>query len=201
MQPAQQVISYSVMNLIKTLPLFLLLFAASLLAEPGEIVKCIQPDGSVVYSNVGCGSGKAEPVALKPILIVESTNVNFNFLAGLHVNWLLVVLALYLLMSIICFLVYWLDKQRSLKDEWRIPESTLHVLEFLGGWPGAFIAQHTLQHKNRKRLYQLVFGLIVFVHALLWVDYFSHHALLEQLAPIYEVILNGLEGILRKIKL
>jgi len=33
---------------------------------------------------------------------------------------------------------------------WRTPETTLHLLELLGGWPAAWLTQHMLRHKSRK---------------------------------------------------
>jgi len=46
----------------------------------------------------------------------------------------------------------------------RIPEFNLHLLELLGGWPGAFLAQRRLRHKCAKARYQIVFWLIVLLH-------------------------------------
>jgi len=40
----------------------------------------------------------------------------------------------------------------------------LHLLELLGGWPGAFLAQRRLRHKCSKRRYQFVFWLIVLAY-------------------------------------
>ena len=34
---------------------------------------------------------------------------------------------------------------------------TLHWLEFLGGWPGALIAQRVIRHKNKKTSFQVDF--------------------------------------------
>lgn len=57
--------------------------------------------------------------------------------------------------------VYADDKQRARSGSWRIPESTLHLLELSGGWPAAFLAQRRLRHKCSKKSYQVVFWLIV----------------------------------------
>jgi uncharacterized membrane protein YsdA (DUF1294 family) len=70
-------------------------------------------------------------------------------------------IAIYLLMSGITFLTYQQDKQRALDKGWRISEQALHLLEFLGGWPGALIAQWYYHHKNRKFEYQLLFWGII----------------------------------------
>jgi uncharacterized membrane protein YsdA (DUF1294 family) len=61
-------------------------------------------------------------------------------------------------------LTYWTyarDKRRAVQGEWRISEFHLHVLELLGGWPGAWLAQRRLRHKCSKGSYQFVFWLIV----------------------------------------
>ena len=36
-------------------------------------------------------------------------------------------------------------------------ESTLHGLAMLGGWPGAWIAQHAWRHKSRKASFLAAF--------------------------------------------
>ena len=37
-----------------------------------------------------------------------------------------------------------------MQGAWRIREGTLHLVEALGGWPGAFLAQQTMRHKTVK---------------------------------------------------
>jgi uncharacterized membrane protein YsdA (DUF1294 family)/cold shock CspA family protein len=64
-------------------------------------------------------------------------------------------------------LTYWAyahDKRRAREKEWRVSEGGLHLLELLGGWPGAFVAQRRLRHKCSKGSYQVVFWLIVLVY-------------------------------------
>ncbi len=70
----------------------------------------------------------------------------------------------YALMSIVTYLVYRRDKDAAQGDTWRTSERKLHLLETLGGWPGALVAQWHLRHKNRKLPYQFVFWLIVILH-------------------------------------
>jgi uncharacterized membrane protein YsdA (DUF1294 family) len=63
--------------------------------------------------------------------------------------------------SVIAYVVCVMDKRRAQTGQWRIPEATLHTLEFLGGWPGAFLAQRHFRHKTAKTSYRVVFWLIV----------------------------------------
>ena len=81
--------------------------------------------------------------------------------------WLL---PLYVMASLLSFVQYWLDKRSAQNGCQRTPENTLHLVELLGGWPGALIAQHLFRHKTRKRSYQAVFWVIVAAHQLLWID-------------------------------
>jgi uncharacterized membrane protein YsdA (DUF1294 family) len=82
--------------------------------------------------------------------------------------WLLLVVAVYLLMSLVTGIVYGLDKRAARRGESRTSEATLHGLELLGGWPGAFLAQRLLRHKNAKLRYQIVFWMIVGLHLGAW---------------------------------
>jgi uncharacterized membrane protein YsdA (DUF1294 family)/cold shock CspA family protein len=70
-------------------------------------------------------------------------------------------------MFVLSALTYWayaVDKRRAQEGLWRVPEAWLNLLELLGGWPGAFLAQRWLRHKCSKGPYQVVFWLIVLVY-------------------------------------
>lgn len=77
----------------------------------------------------------------------------------------LAIIAVYVVVSIVCFAVYAVDKSaaRSLRrpPRRRIPEQTLILLGLAGGWPGGVIAQQALRHKTRKRSFQLMFWVSV----------------------------------------
>ncbi|MGB8352676.1 MAG: DUF1294 domain-containing protein [Chthoniobacteraceae bacterium] len=68
------------------------------------------------------------------------------------------------LVSCTTFLFYHHDKKQAECGGWRTPESTLHLAEFLGGWPAAFLAQRVLRHKISKRRYQAAFWAIIAIH-------------------------------------
>lgn len=69
--------------------------------------------------------------------------------------------------------LYWHDKRRAIVGGWRTPESTLHLLELLGGWPAAFLAQRAFRHKISKVRYQVTFWLIVALHQAVTFDFLS----------------------------
>jgi uncharacterized membrane protein YsdA (DUF1294 family) len=75
-----------------------------------------------------------------------------------------------LALSALTYWAYAIDKRRARDGSWRLPEVRLHLLELLGGWPGAYLAQRRLRHKSSKRSYQVVFWLIVLGYQLVAVD-------------------------------
>lgn len=87
----------------------------------------------------------------------------FASLLGKLPSW---VLAAYVVMSVITFVAYGMDKSASKKDSWRTPEKTLQLLGVFGGWPGGLLAQQTFRHKTTKRSFQWVFWGCVAVNSL-----------------------------------
>jgi uncharacterized membrane protein YsdA (DUF1294 family) len=84
-------------------------------------------------------------------------SVVFTLAALLHqLPW--TVIALYLLVvNVITFWMYRLDKQAAIDRSWRIPEGTLHFSMLIGGTIGALIAQRRFRHKTKKTSFQIVF--------------------------------------------
>ena len=74
------------------------------------------------------------------------------------------ILYLYLIASLFTFLKYALDKSAAKKSKWRTPESTLHLLSIIGGWPGALIAQQILHHKSKKLSFRIVLWFTVLLN-------------------------------------
>ncbi len=79
----------------------------------------------------------------------------------------------YALMSAISFSLYGLDKRASTRGGWRTSEARLHLMELLGGWPGALLAQRVFRHKTRKTSFQVMFYVAVVANlaALAWILY------------------------------
>ncbi len=82
---------------------------------------------------------------------------------------LIIAATVYGAMSVVAFQAYLVDKRAAVRDRRRIPETTLHLLELLGGWPGALLAQRLIRHKNAKLSYQAVFWVIVMIHVAGWI--------------------------------
>lgn len=72
--------------------------------------------------------------------------------------------SLVVLLSVVSFVIYGIDKRRAGTGGRRVPERTLHILAFLGGWPGAWLAQRQFRHKTKKLSFQIQFWLVVALH-------------------------------------
>ena len=55
------------------------------------------------------------------------------------------------------FAAYGADKKAAQKGTRRTPEAELHLLEFLGGTPAAYLAQKIFHHKTKKKSFQMLF--------------------------------------------
>lgn len=83
-------------------------------------------------------------------------------------------LLLFIVYHLICinfttFIAYGVDKRAAVNHQWRIPENDLHMLEFLGGWIGAFIGQKFFRHKTAKRSFQNMYYLMIIMEiAVIW---------------------------------
>ena len=91
-------------------------------------------------------------------------------------------------LSLVSFSMYSHDKKQAQRSGWRVSEASLHLVELLGGWPGAFLAQKRLRHKCSKPSYQFVFWCIVGLFQLVCADFvFEHrisHWALDQIKQI-----------------
>ena len=81
---------------------------------------------------------------------------------------LTVIAIIYAAMSIVTFAAFAIDKWKAVAGRRRLRESTLHLLEALGGWPGAIVAMRLVHHKTKDASYRPMHFLIIGVHVALW---------------------------------
>ncbi len=89
----------------------------------------------------------------------------------------------YLVMSVITFIAYAIDKSAAENGRWRTQENTLHLLALVGGWPGAILGQMLLRHKSKKKAFRMVFWLTVILNVagLFWLHTSSGSVFLQSL--------------------
>lgn len=61
----------------------------------------------------------------------------------------LIVIAIAVVMNIVGFLSMFIDKRRAIKQKWRIKESVLLAISFLGGGLGSWIGMYVFRHKTK----------------------------------------------------
>ena len=64
--------------------------------------------------------------------------------------WQIDLVGLALCLAVSCG-AYYLDKRAAQEDRQRVPESLLHWLDLLGGWPGALCATFTMTPTRSAR--------------------------------------------------
>ncbi|UAL07036.1 MAG: DUF1294 domain-containing protein [Candidatus Methanogranum gryphiswaldense] len=72
----------------------------------------------------------------------------------------LVLLVVYLVICMIAFALYGIDKRRAIKDQWRISEATLLTVSFFGAI-GAVAGMKTFRHKTQKLKFKVVYLFLV----------------------------------------
>ena len=65
------------------------------------------------------------------------------------------------IINILTFIVYGLDKLKAKKGKWRIPESTLLLLAIIGGSIGAFLGMKVWHHKTMHKKFKYGIPLII----------------------------------------
>ena len=72
------------------------------------------------------------------------------------------VLLYYLIViNVVTFLVYGIDKWKAKRSKWRIPEATLLVLAIIGGSIGALLGMKVWRHKTQHKKFKYGLPLIL----------------------------------------
>lgn len=73
-------------------------------------------------------------------------------------------LVIYLIIiNIIAFAVYGIDKYKAMHDKWRISETVLIGLAILGGGIGAVFGMYFWHHKTRKWKFKILIPLFIII--------------------------------------
>lgn len=139
-------------------------------------------EGDLIRFAMG-SDARGRPCATQAVHVNDGGRITLPILGFTAALLILPVLALHqqginlwwvapyvLVLGVITYARYAADKRRARANDWRVSEVSLHLLELLGGWPGAFLAQRRLRHKCAKGSYQLTFWMIVLLHQFVALD-------------------------------
>ena len=80
----------------------------------------------------------------------------------LNIKYILIYLGIISLVSVIVCVA---DKLRARKGKWRVRESTLFLLSFLGGSLAMYITMLTIRHKTLHKRFMIGLPLIIIIQA------------------------------------
>ena len=84
-----------------------------------------------------------------------------------------------LVVNVLTFVVFGLDKWKARQGRWRVPEATLLGLAAVGGSVGAWLAMRLFHHKTQKKKFR--YGVpVLFVLQVAAVFYLLHQLLLHR---------------------
>ncbi len=81
------------------------------------------------------------------------------------------IISVYLIViNIVTAIIFAGDKKKAKNRKMRIPEKTLHLLEFAGGFVAVLILMYTIRHKNRKTKYYIwtYLACLIWIVILIW---------------------------------
>ena len=156
---------------------------------PRPIVGCaleyvVQLDGQgrykaiqVTYLKASQSQKKYQPNSVQPETVVSTKLQPMQIFAIIYILFLALFTFIGLLsgmvllfISIMNVMTYWFyaqDKEAAQNGNRRVPENTLHVLAFLGGWPSAWLAQQRLRHKTQKQPFRKIYFCTILLNILL----------------------------------
>ena len=84
-----------------------------------------------------------------------------------------IILAVLLLVNIVAFAAFGIDKRKAQKGKWRIPESTLLLLAFFGGAPCALLGMRVFHHKTKHWKFKILVPLFLVLQLSLagWINF------------------------------
>lgn len=85
--------------------------------------------------------------------------------------WQQALLIYLLIINLLTFCAYGIDKAKARKNKWRVPESRLLVLSAVGGSLGALLGMFVFHHKTKKWKFRISVPFFLIVHILI-VAYF-----------------------------
>ena len=72
-----------------------------------------------------------------------------------------------IIINILTFWIFGIDKWKARRGKWRIPEGTLIWMSIIGGSIGALMGMYLFHHKTQKRKFNLGIPAILLAQAIL----------------------------------
>lgn len=78
-----------------------------------------------------------------------------------------IILIYLILINIVAFAMYGIDKQKAKRNKWRIPEATLLGVALIGGSAGALLGMQMFRHKTKHWKFKILVPAFLIVQIVL----------------------------------
>lgn len=68
------------------------------------------------------------------------------------------------IINIVTFFLFGIDKRRAIKNKWRISEAMLLISSLIGGVIGGLLGMSVFHHKTKKMKFRIFMPLILILH-------------------------------------
>ena len=79
------------------------------------------------------------------------------------------VLAYIIVLSLVLLIFMYTDKQKAIKQQWRISEKTLFTLAIFGGAMGGVLGMYLFRHKTKHNRFAFGFSLLAAVQLFIFI--------------------------------
>lgn len=102
----------------------------------------------------------------------------------------------FVIINLIAFIIYGIDKKKAIRDKFRIPERVLIFVAVIGGALGAFLGMHIFHHKTKKKKFYITIPafLILWIVLIIWGYYQNHHIVITKYNYQNDKIDEALDG-------
>lgn len=90
-----------------------------------------------------------------------------EFIGNGFMRFPLILILYFILINIISISMFYIDKQRAIKHQWRISESALLLSAFIGGSFGAAAGMKIFRHKTKHPKFYILVPALLIVHILI----------------------------------
>ena len=80
-----------------------------------------------------------------------------------------VILIYFVIINLVAFILFGIDKWRARNNAWRISEATLFLIALIGGSVGAKIGMHVWHHKTQHLSFVIGIPMIILLQIILFV--------------------------------
>ena len=76
----------------------------------------------------------------------------------------MIIIVYLIIINVIAFAMFGIDKKRAVKDQWRISEKSLLGVALIGGSVGAFAGMQVFRHKTRDLKFKTLIPVFFVAH-------------------------------------